>query len=89
MTGMTKADTRTKRIVLFLCLFAYLCYVALSRARDNPTALVLLTGVGILVAIFLYPGTKKDKPTKAEETRARAEEKRWKKKFRIHRDFRP
>jgi hypothetical protein len=88
MPRMLKVDTRRKRILLFLCLFAYLCFVALVRTKANPMiGLVLLLGAGVLVVILLYPSNK-TKTTRAEERRAREEEKRWKKEHRIGRPYR-
>ena len=87
MPRMLKVDTRRKRILLFLCLFAYLCFVALVRTKADPIGLVLLLGAGVLVVILLYPSSKA-KTTRAEERRAREEEKRWKKEHRIGRPYR-
>lgn len=84
--AILKVDTRRKRILLFVCLFAYLCYVAFAKGRADPIGMVLLLGGGVLVAILLYPFTK-PKPTRAEKRRAREEEKRWKKEHRLRRPF--
>lgn len=55
-----------KRIVVCFAIFAYLSFVALRYQKvSDPNVLVLLVGVGILLAIFCYP-SKADPKNDAE-----------------------
>ncbi len=59
---------RQGRAIIPLVAFTYLGYKVLRvKSVDGPTAFVVLVGIGILVAIFLY----RPNPTRADQPRRR------------------
>jgi len=53
------------RIVVWLLMFAYLCYVAFKA--KYPNGIVLAVGAGILLAIFMWPSPKDDAEPKQKK----------------------